>query len=265
MCRRETGVVFHSPPTTTAYETSTFTDKEGRMDTHPCVICAIPLPRNALLVRGHITVPKSINKRCQSPFHCPPKANFRRGQNTRDFAKSIEWKILRIQVLLHPSCNNVLGTYCGLCGKQGPVVQTECCGHFLCEPPENEYDTKLPILDNCSRNHDKYTLCGLHKEHSGENCNWRDCSKCKTKFPKVEMYVGYGTKNYNFDCENWNAPKFEVTHCAECGILIHLNTTMHIVRQNQTVICHKHQEIPASMLKSLLASGKYKVESFGMS
>lgn len=50
------GVVLPSPPTTSAYETSTFTHKEGRMDSHPCVICAHPATQKCAA--------------CKRPYYC---------------------------------------------------------------------------------------------------------------------------------------------------------------------------------------------------
>ena len=57
---------------------------------------------------------------------------------------------------------------CGLCGKTENLVQTECCGNWICDDEENyvlfSFDT-----NSCYRNHRRYTLCGYHRanDHKG--------------------------------------------------------------------------------------------------
>ncbi len=73
--------------------------------------------------------------------------------------------------------------------------------------------------NSCSRNHCHYTLCGFHyaEGHSGD---WKDCAECRESF-ETEMYVWYGTNEYNFE-KLPNPPKYEPTHCADCGKVIRL-------------------------------------------
>ena len=157
---------------------------------------------------------------------------------------------------------NQIGTYCGLCGKQGFLIQTECCERFICDPSHN--GATPHILDICTRNHREYTLCGLHKkERHQEACDWRDCSKCEAHLKPTERFVGYGTNRYNFDGENWKPPTFEPTHCAQCGILMQLNIITCIGKADGRMICSEHQEIPLALATRLF--GNAKVESFGMS
>ena len=62
-----------------------------------------------------------------------------------------------------------------------------------------------------------------------------------------------------------NPPKFEPTHCSQCGELIKFNISGFIVQADGTAICQKHQQISPSMAKKLLSSGNWKVDSFGIS
>jgi len=76
------------------------------------------------------------------------------------------------------------------------------------------YDT-----NSCHRNHDRYTLCAFHHEE-GHRGAWQDCPKCRKEF-ETEMYVWYGTNEYNFE-KLPNPPAFEPTQCAKCNKVIHL-------------------------------------------
>jgi DNA-directed RNA polymerase subunit RPC12/RpoP len=42
-------------------------------------------------------------------------------------------------------------------------------------------------------------------------------------FAETEIYVWYGTNEYNFE-KLPNPPSFEPTKCSKCGIVIHLGT-----------------------------------------
>jgi len=71
--------------------------------------------------------------------------------------------------------------------------------------------------NSCSRNHRRYTLCGLHsnEEHAGD---WKNCTQCREGM-NIEMYVYFGTNEYNFEALP-DPPAFEPTKCADCGKVI---------------------------------------------
>ncbi len=115
---------------------------------------------------------------------------------------------------------------CGLCGsKTKPLTRTPCCGNWICDD-EQDYVLFSFATNSCHRNHDRYTLCSSHynEEHTGR---WQDCPKCRKGF-ETEMYVWYGTNEYNFE-KLENPPKFEPTHCGDCGRVIHLGTDGHMM------------------------------------
>lgn len=109
---------------------------------------------------------------------------------------------------------------CGLCGKRTKLIQTPCCGQWIC----NDYDKYVLFsyaTNSCRRNHDRYTLCSYHynEKHKGD---WKACARCKKSF-ETEMYVWYGTNEYNFE-KLENPPSYEPTQCAQCGKVIVLGT-----------------------------------------
>jgi len=109
---------------------------------------------------------------------------------------------------------------CGLCGKsKKPREKTDCCGNWICND-SNDYVPFSYALNSCSRNHSRFTLCGAHKseEHKGD---WKTCKKCLENF-ELEMYVWYGTNEYNFE-KLENPPKFQKTHCAGCEKILKLH------------------------------------------
>lgn len=107
---------------------------------------------------------------------------------------------------------------CGLCGKTKKLAKTKCCNRWICDD-EGNYVMFSYARNSCSRNHRRYTLCGFHhsEEHEGE---WQDCKTCREGF-ETEMYVYYGTNEYNFE-KLPNPPSFEPTRCADCDTIIHL-------------------------------------------
>lgn len=109
---------------------------------------------------------------------------------------------------------------CGICGKRGKLRKTECCGNWICDD-EAEYIPFSYERNSCSRNHEHYTLCGFHhtEEHRG---HWKDCPECRKEF-ETEMYVWYGTNEYNFEKLD-NPPAYDPTRCAICGTVIRLGT-----------------------------------------
>jgi len=103
---------------------------------------------------------------------------------------------------------------CGLCGKsRKPRERTDCCGNWVCGN-ESDYVMFSYARNICSRNHRRFTLCGYHhtEKHKGD---WKTCKKCRVAF-ELEMYVWYGTNEYNFE-KLPNPPAFEPTYCSKCG------------------------------------------------
>lgn len=109
---------------------------------------------------------------------------------------------------------------CGICGKQGKLRKTECCGNWICDD-EAEYIPFSYERNSCSRNHQRYTLCGFHYAE-GHRGHWKDCPECRKEF-ETEMYVWYGTNEYNFEKLD-NPPAYRPTKCAICGRVIRLGT-----------------------------------------
>ena len=107
---------------------------------------------------------------------------------------------------------------CGLCGKTKNLTRTECCGNWICDD-EYTYQLFSFARNSCSRNHGRFTLCGFHfnEGHAGD---WKDCPKCRKAF-ETEMYVYYGTNEYNFEVLA-DPPTFEPTKCIRCGKVIDL-------------------------------------------
>ena len=118
---------------------------------------------------------------------------------------------------------------CGLCGKTKNLIQTECCGNWICDD-EHEYVMFSYARNSCHRNHDRYTLCSSHhvEGHPGD---WKDCSKCREEY-ETEMYVWYGTNEFNFE-KLPNPPKYKPTLCASCGKAIRLGAEGFSVRSGK--------------------------------
>jgi hypothetical protein len=107
---------------------------------------------------------------------------------------------------------------CGLCGATDNLTKTECCGNWICDD-EDQYVLFSYAHNSCYRNHRRYTLCGGHFQEGHEG-KWQDCPECRKDCP-TEMYVYYGTNEYNFQ-KLTNPPKYEPTLCSQCGKVIHL-------------------------------------------
>ena len=105
---------------------------------------------------------------------------------------------------------------CGLCGKTKNLIKTECCNNWICDD-QDEYVIFSYARNSCSRNHDRYTLCGFHF-NEGHEGNWQDCKECRDAF-ETEMYVYYGTNEYNFE-KLKNPPTYEPTRCSRCNEII---------------------------------------------
>jgi hypothetical protein len=107
---------------------------------------------------------------------------------------------------------------CGLCGKRGKLTKTECCGQWVCDDAEN-YVLFSYAHNSCFRNHSRYTLCAYHY-NEGHKGDWHNCKKCR-KDIEPEMYVYYGTNDYNFE-KLADPPAFEPTRCTGCKRIIKL-------------------------------------------
>ncbi len=109
---------------------------------------------------------------------------------------------------------------CGLCGKTTNLIQTDCCGNWICNDA-HEYVIFSFARNSCYRNHDRFTLCSYHHTE-GHKGNWEDCVNCRQSF-KTEIYVWYGTNEYNFE-KLENPPSYNPTKCSRRGIVIKLGT-----------------------------------------
>jgi hypothetical protein len=114
---------------------------------------------------------------------------------------------------------------CGLCGKRTNLALTACCGNWICND-QHKYVLFSYARNSCQRNHDRYTLCSshYHEKHKGD---WQTCAKCK-KSIETEMYVWYGTNEYNFE-KLENPPSYKPTKCAQCGKIIALGTDGYLI------------------------------------
>jgi hypothetical protein len=107
---------------------------------------------------------------------------------------------------------------CGLCGKARNLLQTDCCGNWICND-EHKYVIFSYARNSCSRNHSRFTLCGYH-HNEGHKGHWQNCKVCRKSF-MTEMYVWYGTNECNFE-KLESPPSYEPTHCSDCGKVISL-------------------------------------------
>jgi hypothetical protein len=105
---------------------------------------------------------------------------------------------------------------CGLCGKSGRLVRTECCGNWICDD-EASYRPFSYERNSCARNHRRHTLCAFHHTEGHEG-HWKQCAACRGSFD-TETYVDLGTSEYNFEVLE-DPPAFEPTLCMECGARI---------------------------------------------
>jgi len=109
---------------------------------------------------------------------------------------------------------------CGLCGKTGKLVRTDCCGHWICDD-EAKYVLFSYARNSCSRNHRRQTLCAFH-HNEGHEGDWKTCPACRQAFD-TEMYVWYATNDYNFE-KLENPPAYAPTTCSKCGAVIKMGT-----------------------------------------
>jgi hypothetical protein len=115
---------------------------------------------------------------------------------------------------------------CDLCGKRKKLTRTECCDQPICDD-ESEYVPFSYARNSCSRNHRRFTLCGLHHTEGHEG-SWKSCAACREHCEELEMYVYYGTNEYNFE-KLENPPAYKPTRCIACGRVIVLSRDGHQV------------------------------------
>ena len=124
---------------------------------------------------------------------------------------------------------------CGLCGKSGKLMKTDCCGNWICDD-HDKYVMFSYARNSCARNHDRYTLCA-HHYHEGHQGDWLECQDCRNDFD-IEDYVWYGTNKYNF-IKLKNPPKFEPTRCARCNCIISRGEDAYCIKPNGKYFCEK--------------------------
>ena len=137
----------------------------------------------------------------------------------------------------HFSNQDVIYSYCGLCGKEGRLTRTRCCSRVVCDDADS-YQMFTYARNSCYRNHDRYTVCSTHSTEHGGVGKWQDCAKCKEHFNDIESYVGFGTSSFNFMEEKWeDPPAFETTSCSRCGKMIKLNSEPYIISPGDGKLC----------------------------
>jgi hypothetical protein len=129
---------------------------------------------------------------------------------------------------------------CGLCGKTSKLTKTLCCGKYICDD-EAKYELFSYARNSCDRNHRQYTLCSYHhaEEHTGE---WKACDECMKAF-ETEMYVWYGTNEYNFE-KLEKPPSFKPTLCASCQSRIKLGEGGYMIKPGGDYLCDSCHEVP---------------------
>ena len=125
---------------------------------------------------------------------------------------------------------------CGLCGStKKKLIRTECCNNWICDD-EDEYELFSYARNSCSRNHRKYTLCGLHHNNEGHSGTWQTCEECKKSCEPAE-YIYCGTNEYNFE-RLPNSAKMPDLQCVKCSAVIRLGEGEYW-KTNQGYYCAK--------------------------
>ena len=132
---------------------------------------------------------------------------------------------------------------CGLCSKTKPLTRTDCCGHWICDD-EHTYVLFSYARNSCHRNHSRYTLCAYH-DNEGHPGDWQTCKVCRESF-ETEMYVWYGTNEYNFE-KLKNPPSYQPTRCASCGTVIRLGEDGYTLTPAGTYFCVACEDLPAGL------------------
>ena len=109
---------------------------------------------------------------------------------------------------------------CGLCNRTAhesylrsgrPLAQTDCCKNWIFND-QNLYVFASYARNSCKRNHERYTICGVHHSQ-GHKGKWKDCHACKDDMDYVH-YAEKATNEYNFEKIN---VKREAFVCFSCG------------------------------------------------
>ncbi len=132
---------------------------------------------------------------------------------------------------------------CGLCGNTRDLTRTDCCGHWICDD-EHTYVLFSYARNSCHRNHSRYTLCSYHY-HEGHAGDWQVCRVCRESF-ETEMYVWYGTNEYNFE-KLKHPPPYQPTRCASCGTAIRLGADGYTLTPQGTYVCLTCADVPADL------------------
>ncbi|MEK7138905.1 MAG: hypothetical protein AAB799_01860 [Patescibacteria group bacterium] len=133
---------------------------------------------------------------------------------------------------------------CGLCGKKDKLIRTECCKNWICNDEDN-YVLFSYAHNSCSRNHRRFTLCAHHnaEEHSGD---WETCKICPGDF-ETEMYVYYGTNEYNFK-KLKKSPKYKPTFCSICKKVISLSEDGYLISKGK-YFCEKGEPVACELIE----------------
>lgn len=125
-----------------------------------------------------------------------------------------------------PATKRAPAKRCGLCGKTRNLIQTDCCGEWICDD-EHKYVMFSYARNSCSRNHRKQTLCAYHYAEGHEG-NWWECDRCRKDFEPA-LYVSFGTNEFNFR-KLENPPKFDPIKCAKCGGIIDVGKDSYTIK-----------------------------------
>lgn len=178
--------------------------------------------------------PKHNNQRLHRQYR-KRKSQIPRQNPNRD-RNEYEYHEITEKSPLIPEIYDPIKPRCGLCGKQGRLIKTECCNQWICDDSD-QYEMFSYSRNSCFRNHSHYTLCSHHynEDHMG---NWKDCKQCAKDFePETEMYVWYGTNEYNFETLT-NPPDYDPTYCEKCKKRINLGEDGYSVK-NMKYYCEK--------------------------
>ncbi|VDC06978.1 unnamed protein product [Peniophora sp. CBMAI 1063] len=182
----------------------------------PCEVCAHPA---SMQCSG-----------CKKSRYCSPEHQTRAWKKHKDLCKLYK-AAARPDGSMPPRV-----MYCGLCGKSdGPLTKTECCGETICD----DYDKYVMFTysrDSCRRNHDRYTLCMLHKNEGHKSSDWKTCIQCRYGIDDIENYVWFGTNQFNFETLP-HPPAFPHKFCDTCHKPVKQNTMDYSRSRNGGVTC----------------------------
>lgn len=119
-------------------------------------------------------------------------------------------------------------------------MKTDCCGNWICDD-SHKYVLFSYATNSCFRNHDRYTLCAYH-HHEKHGGDWKHCKKCLEQLD-TEMYVWYGTNEFNFEVLE-NPPAYEPTKCSACGRVIRLAYDGYAIDPKKSYLCGECYDLP---------------------